>query len=66
MSFFLNFRYPVIISIENHCSPEPRYFMARMFVEIFGGEFSIEVKEMKISNENMLSRISSSVIFISR
>jgi len=36
------FRYPVIISIENHCSPEQRFFMSRMFIEIFGGKFYTE------------------------
>jgi hypothetical protein len=35
----LIFRYPIIISIENHCSPEQRFNMSRMFIEIFGGKF---------------------------
>jgi hypothetical protein len=29
--------YPIIVSIENHCSSERRTVMAQMFVEIFGG-----------------------------
>ena len=37
----LYFRYPVIISIENHCSPEQRYIMSQMFVEIFRGKFFV-------------------------
>ena len=24
--------------MENHCSPEQRYYMSRMFIEIFGGK----------------------------
>lgn len=24
--------------MENHCSPEQRYVMSRMFIEIFGGK----------------------------
>lgn len=40
--FVVHFRFrrsfPVIISIENHCSAEQRKVMARMFCEIFGGQ----------------------------
>ncbi len=38
------FRWPVIISIENHCSREQRFYMSQMLIEIFGGKFSIKEK----------------------
>ena len=38
LSYSILLRYPIIISIENHCSAEQRVVMARMFVEIFGGK----------------------------
>ena len=36
MSKFHVTRYPVILSIENHCTPRQQRVMARKFVEIFG------------------------------
>lgn len=33
----INSSYPIIISIENHCSAEQRKVMAEMFIKIFGG-----------------------------
>ncbi|CAF0880334.1 unnamed protein product [Rotaria sp. Silwood1] len=33
---FATSKYPVIISLENHCSPQQRFVMASMFIEIFG------------------------------
>ena len=30
-------RYPVILSIEQHCSISQQQFMAKQFIEVFGG-----------------------------
>jgi hypothetical protein len=59
----LIFRYPIIISIENHCSPEQRFNMSRMFIEIFGGKFYIEEKEIL---KAMSSRQSCSITVITK
>lgn len=41
LSTVILFSYPIIISIENHCTAEYRAKMAKMFVEIFGGKWCI-------------------------
>jgi hypothetical protein len=62
-SHLLIFRYPVIISIENHCSPAQRNIMANMFIEIFGGEYSKKINTI-CTYIIMLSRKSYSGTFI--
>ncbi len=35
---FATSEYPVILSIENHCSVKQQQYMAAAFLEVFGGE----------------------------
>ncbi|UJR35131.1 hypothetical protein I4U23_027902 [Adineta vaga] len=56
---FVTSEYPVIVSIENHCSPQQRSVMGRMFIEIFG-ESLIQVplsqNETELPSPNKLKR----------
>ncbi|CAF1590759.1 unnamed protein product [Adineta ricciae] len=56
---FVTSEYPVIISIENHCSPLQRSVMARMFIEIFGDSLiqaPLSQNELELPSPNKLKR----------
>ncbi|CAF1155473.1 unnamed protein product [Adineta ricciae] len=56
---FITSEYPVIISIENHCSPLQRSVMARMFIEIFGDSLiqaPLSPNELELPSPNKLKR----------
>ncbi|CAF1065887.1 unnamed protein product [Adineta steineri] len=56
---FVTSEYPIIISIENHCSPEQRFIMAQMFIEIFGENLiqaPLSPNETELPSPNKLKR----------
>ncbi|CAF0762699.1 unnamed protein product [Adineta steineri] len=58
---FVTSEYPIIISIENHCSPEQRFKMAQMFIEIFGGNNALMLTQPSVDADELSSLPSLSV-----